>query len=98
MARKKTGGRREPNFEGKASLDGLRLNRTDRVGDNSDFEDEDEDEPPVRAKPARRERKTSGKASKSRSRRASKNPFRKRFGSNANWGADLELRAMNAAE
>src|SRR5690242_12195562 len=94
MARKKSGGRREPKFEGKASLDGLRLNRTDRVGDNSDFEDEDE--PPVRTrreKPEPRERK----ASKSRSNRARKVPFRKRFGRIAYWGAVLGLWAMIAA-
>ena len=93
MARKKSGGRREPKFEGKASLDGLRLNRSDRVGDNSDFDDEDE--PPVRTrreKPQPRERK----ADKSRSSRASKVSLRKRFGRVAYWGVVLGLWAMIA--
>src|SRR3569833_1868149 len=98
MARKTSGGRREPIFAGKASLDGLRLNRTDRVGDNSDFEDEDEDEPSVRSrreKPEPRERKAS--TSKASKRRSSKVPFRKRFGRIAYWGAVLGLWAMIAA-
>jgi len=93
MARKKSGGRREPKFEGKASLDGLRLNRSDRVGDNSDFDDEDE--PPVRArreKPEPRERKSQ----KARSSRA-KTPLSKRFGRAAYWGVVLGLWAMIAA-
>jgi penicillin-binding protein 1A len=97
MARKKSGGRREPKFEGKASLDGLRLNRTDRVGDQSDFEDQDEDEPPVRStrreKPEPRERKRS----KARPDRATKVSFRKRFGRVAYWGVVLGLWAMIAA-
>src|SRR3569623_3285999 len=95
MARKKSGGRREPKFEGKASLDGLRLNRTDRVGDQSDFEDEGE--PPVRSprreKPEPRERKRST----ARSARATKDSFRKRFGRVAYWGVVLGLWAMIAA-
>src|SRR3569833_1074484 len=95
MARKKSGGRREPKFEGKASLDGLRLNRTDRVGDQSDFEDEDE--PPARSprreKPEPRERKRS----KARSERATKASFRKRFGRVAYWSVVLGLWAIIAA-
>lgn len=94
MARKKSGGRREPKFEGKASLDGLRLNRNDRVGDNSDFEDDDA--PPARPrreKPEPRERKSG----KSRSSRAARTPLRKRFGRVAYWGLVLGLWAMIAA-
>jgi len=90
MARKKSGGRREPKFEGKASLDGLRLNRSDRVGDNSDFDDEVE--PPVRPRREKPEPRTA-KPQKARSSRA-KTPLGKRFGRAAYWGVVLGLWAM----
>ena len=45
LGRKKNGGRKEPKFEGAASLDGLRLNPWDRVGNSED------DEAPKRRNP-----------------------------------------------
>lgn len=94
MARKKSGGRREPKFEGRSSLDGLRLSRTDRVGDSNDYEDEDE--PPVRTsrrekpEPSRERRPRKGRA-------AAKTSLRKRFGRVAYWSVVLGLWAMIAA-
>ena len=38
LGRKKTGGRKEPKFAGKASLDDVRMDRRDRVGGSVDDE------------------------------------------------------------
>ena len=79
LGRKKSGGRKEPRFEGGASLDGLRLNAWDRVGNSEDEAPKrrsarddapDDDEPPREPRPrrsraqARKDKKTSRQRSR----------------------------------
>jgi penicillin-binding protein 1A len=95
--RKKTGGRREPKFEGKASLDGVRLNPWDRVGDYGD-EDEDDDKPVRRASrrddsdDAPRERKPrKSRASAKREKPQARDKGRSSLGRVLYWGVVLSL-------
>lgn len=100
--RKKTGGRREPKFEGKASLDDLRLNPWDRVGDYGDDDDEDDDKPVRRAAKrdddeAPRERKPrKTRAQAKRDKKQPRDGERSRIGRVLYWGVVLSLWAVIA--
>ena len=104
LGRKKHGGRREPKFDGAASLDSVRLNPRDRIGGRDDdappkrrtaksrpVEDDEEDEMP-RERP-RKTRAAERKDSKSKARGRS----RSGLGRLIYWGAVLGLWAVIAA-
>lgn len=93
LGRKKNGGRKEPRFEGGASLDGLRLNAWDRVGNSEDeapkrrsADDTLEDDEPPRE---RRPRKTRAQARKDK--KKSRQRSRTGFGRLVYWGTVLGL-------
>ena len=98
LGRKKNGGRKEPKFEGGASLDGLRLNPWDRVGNSEDDDqtkrrasrDEDDDE----VLRERRVRKTRAQARKEK--KKSRQRSRTGFGRLVYWGTVLGLWAAIA--
>ena len=99
LGRKKSGGRKEPRFEGGASLDGLRLNAWDRVGNSEDKaptrpstrdDISDDDEPPRERRP----RKTRAQARKDK--KASRQRSRTGFGRLVYWGTVLGLWAAIA--
>ncbi len=101
--RKKTGGRREPKFDGGASLDGVRLNPWDRVGGSED----DADPPPKRRtsrrdnsdeEAPRRPRKTRAQAKKEKkdSKKAAGGKARSGLGRAFYWGVVLSLWAIIA--
>ena len=105
LGRKKQSGRKEPRFDGAASLDGVRLNPRDRIGGREDdetppkrraaksrpVEDDEEDEMP-RERP-RKSRSVERKDSKSKARGRS----RSGLGRLIYWGAVLGLWAIIAA-
>ncbi|RTL53784.1 MAG: penicillin-binding protein [Bradyrhizobiaceae bacterium] len=105
VAKRKRNGRQEPRFEGRASLDGLRLNARDRVGnDAGEFEDDrpprrraasrdefDEDEPREQRKP----RKTRAQPKREK-KKASRERARGGFGRLVYWGVVLGLWAVIA--
>ncbi len=84
FGRKKSGGRSEPKFE-RASLNGLRLNARDRVGNSDDDDVADDDKPPRERKP----RKSRNQAS--REKRKSGARSRSGLGRLVYWGAVLGL-------
>lgn len=90
FGRKKSGGRREPKFDIGASLDGLRLNRDDRVGHS---EDQDQPASPNREdKAPRRERQPRvTRAQIRRDRKKSRQRSRTGFGRFLYWGTVLGL-------
>ena len=96
--RKKSGGRKEPKFEGGASLDGLRLNPWDRVGNSEDDDqtkrrasrDEDDDEAPRERRP--RKSRVQARKEKKKSRQRS----RTGVGRLVYWGTVLGLWAVIA--
>lgn len=99
---KKKGGRKEPKFEGPASLDGVRLNRWDRVGH---VIDDDEPQPKRRrAKPiedddvdeAPRERRTRNGSTRKDKDNSSRGRSRSVVGRLAYWGIVLSLWAVIA--
>jgi penicillin-binding protein 1A len=100
--RKKAGGRREPKFDGGASLDGIRLNPWDRVGGPED----DVDAAPKRRaakraaddNAARRSRKTRAQAKKDKreSNKAARGKARSALGRVFYWGLVLSLWAVIA--
>ena len=103
LGRKKQGGRKEPKFDGAASLDGVRLNPRDRIGGRDDDDappkrraaksrplDDDEDDMP-RERP-RKTRAAERKESKSKARGRS----RSGLGRLVYWGAVLGLWAIIA--
>jgi penicillin-binding protein 1A len=98
LGRKKSGGRKEPKFEGGASLDGLRLNPWDRVGNSEDDDrakrrasrDEDDDEAPRERRP--RKSRAQARKEKKKSRQRS----RTGFGRLVYWGTVLGLWAVIA--
>lgn len=96
---KKNGGRKEPRFEGGASLDGLRLNAWDRVGNSEDEapkrrstldDTSDDDEPPRERRPRKTRAQTRKDKKKSRQR------SRTGFGRLVYWGTVLGLWAAIA--
>ncbi|MBX9710483.1 MAG: penicillin-binding protein [Xanthobacteraceae bacterium] len=102
VKRKKTG-RQEPKFDGRASLDDLRLNPWDRVGNSED--DSEDDVPPKRAAKRnnfddedepreRRPRKTRAQAK--RDKKPSRERARSGFGHLLYWGVVLGLWAVIA--
>ena len=103
LGRKKQGGRKEPKFDGAASLDSVRLNPRDRIGGRDDDDappkrraaksrplDDDEDDMP-RERP-RKSRAAERKESKSKARGRS----RSGLGRLVYWGAVLGLWAIIA--
>ncbi|MDZ4368196.1 MAG: transglycosylase domain-containing protein, partial [Afipia sp.] len=106
LGRKKKSGRKEPKFDGAASLDGIRLNPWDRVGGPEDDEDvkpkrraaksrpadEDEDGDPRETRP----RKTRAAARKDNKTKA-KGRSRSGLGRVVYWGAVLGLWAIIAS-
>jgi len=90
FGRNKSGGRREPKFDIGASLDGLRLNRRDRVGDTND-----EDEPSARGSdeetPRRERQPRVTRAQNRRNKKKSRQRSRVGFGRFFYWGAVLGL-------
>ncbi len=99
LGRKKNGGRKEPRFEGGASLDGLRLNAWDGVGNSEDEapsrrsarDDAPDDDEPKRE---RRPRKTRAQARKDK--KKSRQRSRTGFGRLVYWGTVLGLWAAIA--
>ena len=105
LGRKKNSGRKEPKFDGAASLDGVRLNPWDRVGGPGDDEDvrpkrraaksrpidDDEDDAPREPRP----RKTRAAARKEHKAKA-KERSRSGLGRLVYWGAVLGLWAIIA--
>ena len=100
LGRKKSGGRREPKFAGKSSLDDVRLNPWDRVGDPDDHdkpkrraardETSDDDEAPRQ----RRSRKPKSRSRKDKSK--SRDRARSGLGRLVYWTAVLGLWAVIA--
>lgn len=97
FGRKKSGGRREPKFEGGPSLDGLRLNLRDRVGNSGDDSETkryipngDDDELPRERRP----RKTRAQVRKHK--KKSRHRSRTGFGKLLYWGTVLGLWAVIA--
>lgn len=96
LGRKKTGGRKEPKFAGKASLDDVRMDRRDRVGGSADDErparrltrEDIDDERPRERKP----RKTRAQARKEK--KTSRERSRSGVGSLIYWSAVLGLWAL----
>lgn len=104
LGRKKKSSRREPKFDGAASLDGIRLNPWDRVGGPEDDEDVKPKRRAVKARPAdddegdareSRPRKTRASARKDSKTRA-KGRSRSGIGRLVYWGAVLGLWAIIA--
>ncbi len=105
LGRKKNSGRKEPKFDGAASLDGVRLNPWDRVGGPEDDEDikpkrraaksrpvdDDEDDAPREPRP-RKTRAAARKESKTKA----KGRARSGLGRLVYWGAVLGLWAIIA--
>jgi penicillin-binding protein 1A len=106
LGRKKKSGRKEPKFDGAASLDGVRLNPWDRVGGSEDDEDikpkrraaksrpvdDDEDDAPRERRP----RKTRASA-RNESKARAKGRARPGLGRVVYWGAVLGLWAIIAS-
>lgn len=104
LGRKKKSSRREPKFDGAASLDGIRLNPWDRVGGPEDDEDvkpkrravkarsADDDEDGARESRPRKTRASARKDSKTRA----KGRSRSGIGRLVYWGAVLGLWAIIA--
>ena len=104
LGRKKKSGRKEPKFDGAASLDNVRLNPWDRVGGPEDDDDvrpkrraksrpvdDDEDDAPREPRP-RKTRASGRKESKAKA----KGRARSGFGRLVYWGAVLGLWAIIA--
>lgn len=102
LGQKKKSGRKEPKFDGPASLDGVRLNRWDRVGHLDDdeepkpkrrraapVEDDDVDDAP-------RERRARGGSSRRDKDNSSRDRSRSRLGRLVYWGVVLSLWAVIA--
>jgi penicillin-binding protein 1A len=103
LGRKKQSGRKEPKFDGAASLDGVRLNPRDRIGGRDDDDappkrraaksrpvaDDEDEAPPRQRKPRASERKDSKSKARGRSRSG--------LGRLVYWGAVLGLWAIIAA-
>ena len=100
LGRKKSGGRKEPKFEGGASLDGLRLNPWDRVGNSEDDDNpkrrnsrsdaSDDDEAPRERRPRR------SRAQARKDKKKFRHRSRTGFGKVVYWGAVLGLWAIIA--
>ena len=103
LGRKKQSGRKEPKFDGAASLDGVRLNPRDRIGGRDDDDappkrraaksrpvaDDEDEAPPRQRKTRASERKDSKSKARGRSRSG--------LGRLVYWGAVLGLWAIIAA-
>lgn len=105
LKKKRGSSRKEPKFDGVASLDDVRLNPWDRVGNPDDDEDEkpkrrrarsaERDDSDDEAPPERKPRKTRAMARKEKA-KASKEPSRSRIGRVLYWGTVLSLWAIIA--